>query len=67
MKMKMGSQKQMEADLKNADNVADALNVLNEYYDLDNCRPGTMVRAIFINKLVGGMSSLGAKPRKEHQ
>lgn len=66
-KLKPLFEKQMLDRMNDAPNVLEALDILAEYYDLENCTPGKIVRTAFISKMIGGMASLGAKPKQKYQ
>lgn len=64
--MNSTSKKAMMRELETCNNIQEAFEILADYYDLKNCRPGSITKAAFINKLPDTMQLLGAKPRKEH-
>lgn len=57
----------MNKELLASSNVSESFDILKKYYDLENCKPGTIVRKMFIEKLTGSMASLGAKPRAQYK
>lgn len=51
----------MEAELRKADNMAEMFRILMRYYDLDNCKPGAIVKGTMILNLQRGVTMLKAK------
>jgi len=54
---------EMNARLKNAGNMAEMFKILGEYYDLENCKPGPIVKNSMIHALQTGVKMVRATPK----
>ena len=54
----------MNQELMNCKTLAEMLDVIKKYYDVENCRPGQIGKQMFIASLPQALNVVGAKPRK---
>ena len=50
-------------ELLEAATVKDMFSVIEKYYQIENTRPGAIVKATLTNGLLNGLKITGAKPR----
>ncbi len=51
-------------ELKASKNMEEFFSILGKYYDLQNCKPGDIVKMTMIAKLPSIITLVGAKPKK---
>ena len=66
-KMNSNAKSLMIADLKSAANMNEVFAIFSEYYDLDNCRPGSITKAALIAQLDKAVIALNAKPKQKYK
>jgi len=59
----MTKKEELNIALKNAESVKEILDVLNKYYDLENCKPGKMTKAALLLGLDKAVIMVNAKFR----
>lgn len=57
----------MNQELNAAANIAEMFSILGKYYDLENCRPGAIVKSTMIGSLQRGVMLVGAKPKPQYK
>lgn len=57
----------MNQELNAAANMAEMFAVLGKYYDLENCRPGQIVKSTMIGALQRGVMLVNAKPKPQYK
>ena len=50
-------------ELLEAGTVKDMFTIIEKYYQIENTRPGAIVKATLTNGLLNGLKITGAKPR----
>jgi len=65
--MNQNAKKQMDAELKNSTSVAQMFDILKKYYDLENCKPGAIVKSGMIASLGRGVIFVNAKPKPQYK
>lgn len=55
----------LEDELHNSESIAEMFEILETYYDLENCCPGTIVKKIIIKNLQTAVVKLNAKRNPE--
>lgn len=56
----------MEGELVNAENMAQMFEILGRYYDLENCKPGYIVKRAIIQYLQMGVKTVRAQAKPMH-
>jgi len=64
--MNRNAEYSMNEELMLSTSISEAVQVIKKYYDLDNCKPSPMMKQIVLPKIVTGLKTLGAKPRREY-
>lgn len=65
--MKPFFKQEMKQRLKECDNLQEAFDILSEYYETENCRPGFITKNVLVGKLEDAVTSLKAQPRKQYR
>ncbi len=56
----------MNKELKESNDLAQALDIFKKYYDLESCKPTPIIKSMFIAKLQEGLDkTLKCKARKQ--
>ena len=65
--MNKAAQRQLNDELKKASSVSEMFRVLEKFYDLDNCKPGSITKSIMVVNLQKGVGYVGAKPKPQYR
>jgi hypothetical protein len=57
----------MKARLQKAESLQDCFDILSEYYELENCKPGFLTKSILISKLEDAVTYMRAQARKQYK
>jgi len=55
----------IKEELKASRNLKEAFDILGKYYELENCKPGFIVKGVLIKKLEEAVKTMNAQPRKQ--